>query len=229
MQSLIIRLLLIILLLQECVAFNRIPVRLSPRQSAVTMKYNIHKTVPAFLTAAALTLSIMPPTSSFAVTTNPDAIDIKRVMQEPAQAPGPGAIKYQVLPNGVQYQDAVLGTGASADEGKSVQFQWVMRRQNGYFIDASSNYGSEPFIYKVGNTKKVIPGLDSAIRGMKVGGVRRIVVPPQLAYVAGVEDDAPGPVPNDYGARRQIINIQNTKQTGGAQTVYFEVKLVRVK
>jgi len=60
-----------------------------------------------------------------------------------------------------------------AEVGKTVQFQWVLRRSNGYFVDASSNYDNEPFIYKVGNTKKVVPGLDEAIRGMKVGGVRR--------------------------------------------------------
>ena len=129
------------------------------------------------------------------------------------------------LSNGVQYVDAILGNGEEAQEGRSVQFQWVMRRANGYFIDASSKNEAEPiYIYKVGNLNRVIPGLDSGIRGMKVGGLRRIIVPSELAYIKGVELDSPGPVPFDFGPKRQIINIQNIKQN-----IYFEVKLIKVK
>lgn len=70
------------------------------------------------------------------------------------------------LPSGVEYYDAILGQGDDiVREGSSVQFQWVLRRSNGYFVDSSNNYDKEPFIYKVGNTKKVIKGLDEAIRG----------------------------------------------------------------
>jgi len=159
------------------------------------------------------------------IAANAEAIEIRRVGEEPPQAPSSAfKSKTVTLPNGVQYFDAVLGDGATADQGKSVQFQWVIRRQNGYFVDASSNYNNEPFIYRVGDLKKVVPGLDSAIRGMRVGGVRRIIVPPELAYVGGVETDSPGPIPSDFGPRRQLITIQSTKQT-----VYFEVKLTKVK
>jgi len=162
-------------------------------------------------------------------------IDSQKILQMPivvptavlAEEPPPGPVqsKQVTLPNGVQYFDAVLGTGpGTAEQGKSVQFQWVIRRANGYFVDASSNYNNEPFIYRVGDVKKVVSGLDSAIKGMRVGGVRRIIVPYDQAYVAGVEGDVPGPVPNDFGAKRQILNIQAAKQT-----IYFEVKLVKAK
>ena len=112
-----------------------------------------------------------------------------------------------------------------ANEGKTVQFQWVLRRSNGYFVDASSNYGEapgEPFIYKVGNLKKVIKGLDEGIRGMRVGGVRRMSIPPQLAYQA-VDDAAPGPMPASFGPRRQIITRL------GKETWYLEIALTLVK
>ena len=57
------------------------------------------------------------------------------------------------LPSGVRYYDVINGdaSGLSVEEGGSVQFLWSLRRSNGYFVDASSNYGDEPFIYKVGN------------------------------------------------------------------------------
>lgn len=160
---------------------------------------------------------------------NTEALDLRRVTEQPATAPAPetalSRAKTQTLPNGVQYFDVAVGTeGNPAEEGRSVQFQWVLRRQNGYFVDASSNYNDEPFIYKVGNVKKVVPGLDAGIRGMRAGGVRRIVIPYDLAFTAGVDDSSPGPVPAGFGPRRQIINIQN-----GKQNVYFEIKLTKVK
>ena len=75
--------------------------------------------------------------------------------------------------------------------------------------------------------QKVIKGIDEGIRGMRVNGIRRLSIPPKLAYVEGVDDDKPGPIPNgsfiihmflyhtytlsylwfyiDYGPRRQIL------------------------
>ena len=43
--------------------------------------------------------------------------------------------------SGLEYSDVKLDEGPKALAGKSVQFQWVLRRSNGYFVDASSNYG----------------------------------------------------------------------------------------
>lgn len=136
---------------------------------------------------------------------------------------------FRKLPSGVELNDVKIGDGAIAEEGKTVQFLWVLRRSNGYFVDASSNYqladGTDvPFIYKIGNTKKVkvIEGLDEGIRGMKVGGVRQLKIPPSLAY-REVGDDAPGPMPAGFGPRRQILTrIDNEKW-------YFQVKLLKVK
>ena len=48
-----------------------------------------------------------------------------------------------------------------------------------------------------------LPGLEEAVLGMKKGGVRRIVVPTRLSYTQPLKS-SPGPVPDDYGARRQI-------------------------
>ena len=128
------------------------------------------------------------------------------------------------LPSGLKYYDEVIGDGAEAIEGKSVQFQWVLRRSNGYFVDSSTNYGNnEPFIYKIGNLKKAIKGIDEGIRGMKVGGIRRLAIPPNLAYIEGLEDDKPGPIPSDFGPKRQILTRIDK------EVWYFEIKLVKVK
>ena len=88
---------------------------------------------------------------------------------------------------------------------------------------AKKKYPGEPFIYKVGNTAKIIPGLDEGIRGMKVGGVRKLNTPANTAFVAGVGDGQPGPMPAGFGPRRQILTRI------GTETWYWEIKLLKVK
>ena len=164
------------------------------------------------------------PSTVLAKPTNPDAIDVRRVEQQPAGAPEAPRPKVVTLPSGVQYFDYDLGTGSEiVNEGKTVQFQWVLRRSNGYFVDASSNYDDEPFIYKVGNTKKVIKGIDEGIRGMKVGGVRRMNIPPELAFVEGVGEGKPGPMPQGFGPQRQILTRIDK------EVWYFEIKVTKIK
>jgi FKBP-type peptidyl-prolyl cis-trans isomerase FkpA len=152
-------------------------------------------------------LALRPASANAAPSSNPEAIDVRRVGQEPLSSPPVRADRPIVtLPDGLTYFDYVVGTGPDvADEGKTVQFQWVLRRSNGYFVDASSNYNDEPFIYKVGNLKKAIKGIDEGIRGMRVGGIRRMNIPPALAFVEGVEDGKPGPLPTGFGPKRQIL------------------------
>ena len=125
------------------------------------------------------------------------------------------------LPSGLQYYDAVVGSGPEVVEGKSVQFVWVLRRSNGYFVDSNAEF--EPFIYKVGNLKKVMKGVDEGIRGMKQGGVRRLNIPPNLAFVDGVDDDKPGPIPSGFGPKRQVLTRRDR------EVWYMEVKVLKVK
>ncbi len=128
------------------------------------------------------------------------------------------------LPSGLEYFDVKIGDGEGVvNEGNSVQFQWVLRRSNGYYVDSSGTEPGSEFIYKVGNTKKVIRGIDEGIRGMKVGGVRRLAVPPQLAWVEGLDSSNPGPIPSDFGPRRQIMTRLDK------ETWYFEIKVVKIK
>lgn len=138
------------------------------------------------------------------------------------------------LPSGVSFFDAVEGdkNGAEAKEGKTVQFLWVLRKANGYFVSSSKVESTIPdqeeaLIYKVGNTRKVIAGLDEGIRGMKVNGVRRIIVPISSGYTQGVDDTSPGPIPKDYGPRRQILTT--TERNNPNDYWVFEVKLLKVK
>lgn len=138
------------------------------------------------------------------------------------------------LNSGVTYRDLREGTGdAAVVEGNRVNIQWVLKRSNGYSIDASSNNDSVPFIFLVGSTsgsnQRAIAGLDEGIRGMKVGGIRRIVIPPSLAYIEGLDDDSPGPVPVGFGPKQRIRRVMENRMEVPDETFLLDVKLTRIQ
>ena len=139
------------------------------------------------------------------------------------------------LDSGVTYRDLRDGTGNEvATEGTRVNIQWVLKRSNGYSIDASSNNDGVPFIFTVGGSKqqqRAIAGLDEGIRGMKIGGIRRIVLPPSLAYVEGLNDDgsSPGPVPVGFGPKQRIRRVMENRMDVPDESFLLDVKLTRIQ
>jgi peptidylprolyl isomerase len=84
--------------------------------------------------------------------------------------------------SGLQYQDVVVGTGAEAVVGKSVTVHYTGTLQDGTKFDSSVDR-NQPFTFTLG-AGEVIPGWDEGVAGMKVGGKRKLVIPPELAYGA---------------------------------------------
>ncbi len=81
---------------------------------------------------------------------------------------------------GLKITDLVLGTGAVAEPGMSVTVHYRGTLKDGTEFDSSRKHG-EPFTFRLG-AGQVIPGWDQGVKGMKVGGKRKLVVPPELAY-----------------------------------------------
>ena len=139
------------------------------------------------------------------------------------------------LDSGVTYNDLREGTGEGvATEGKRVNIQWVLKRSNGYSIDSSAQNDGVPFIFVVGNSKqgkenRAISGLDEGIRGMRVGGIRRIVIPPSLSYVEGLGEDSPGPVPPGFGPKQRIKRVMENRMDVPDESFLLDVKLTRVQ
>jgi FKBP-type peptidyl-prolyl cis-trans isomerase FkpA len=77
-------------------------------------------------------------------------------------------------------EDVVVGTGATAAAGDTVTVDYVGAFTNGNVFDSSYSR-SQPFSFRVG-AGQVIAGWDQGVPGMKVGGKRRLTVPPSLAY-----------------------------------------------
>lgn len=84
-------------------------------------------------------------------------------------------------PSKLEIDDIVEGDGAEAETGQSVTVQYVgVAHSTKQEFDASWDRG-EPFTFDLGSGM-VIPGWEEGIPGMKVGGRRRLTIPPDLAY-----------------------------------------------
>ena len=92
----------------------------------------------------------------------------------------------QTTPSGLQYEDTTTGTGAEAKAGQQVTVHytgWLYEGgQAGSKFDSSKDR-NDPFQFSLG-AGMVIRGWDEGVQGMKVGGTRRLVIPPQLGYGA---------------------------------------------
>jgi FKBP-type peptidyl-prolyl cis-trans isomerase len=80
----------------------------------------------------------------------------------------------------LQIQDVVVGTGATVVAGDTVVINYVGSLTDGTVFDASAYHGG-PQTFQVG-VGGLIPGFDQGMLGMKVGGERKLTIPPNLAY-----------------------------------------------
>ena len=89
--------------------------------------------------------------------------------------------------SGLQYEDLVVGTGAEASAGHQVTVHYTGWLQNpdasaGTKFDSSVDR-HEPFVFPLG-AGHVIRGWDEGVAGMRVGGKRKLIIPPTLGYGA---------------------------------------------
>ena len=80
---------------------------------------------------------------------------------------------------GLTIIDLVLGEGDEAESGQTVTVNYTGMLENGEQFDTS--YGRAPFPFPLGGGR-VIKGWDEGVAGMKVGGKRKLVIPPELGY-----------------------------------------------
>ncbi len=90
------------------------------------------------------------------------------------------ADKAQILASGLRVTDIEVGTGPEAVAGQTVVVHYRGTLENGKQFDASYDRG-KPFTFPLGRGQ-VIKGWDEGVQGMKVGGKRKLVIPPELGY-----------------------------------------------
>jgi FKBP-type peptidyl-prolyl cis-trans isomerase FkpA len=108
-----------------------------------------------------------------------------------SSAPGPESFKeyekYKESQSAL-FGDVQQGTGSEATVGKKVAVYYKGWLTNGQLFDQSVN---STFVFKLGD-RQVIPGWEQTIPGMKIGGIRRIIVPPSVGYGAQGQGPIPG-------------------------------------
>jgi FKBP-type peptidyl-prolyl cis-trans isomerase FkpA len=91
--------------------------------------------------------------------------------------------------NGVIIKDVSVGQGVEVKQGDLVSVNYILALADGTVVQNSKDFG-QPFKFTLG-AGEVIPGWELGFAGMKVGGVRTITIPPELAYGA----NQAGPIP----------------------------------
>ncbi len=82
--------------------------------------------------------------------------------------------------SGLQYLDVEVGQGAVAAAGKTVTVHYTGTFPDGKKFDSSVDR-NEPFAFELG-AGHVIKGWDEGVAGMRIGGRRRLIIPPELGY-----------------------------------------------
>ena len=84
--------------------------------------------------------------------------------------------------SGLEYIDIEVGSGQSPQTGQTVSVHYTGWLADGTKFDSSLD-GGQPFSFPIGQGK-VIKGWDEGVATMKVGGKRRLIIPPELGYGA---------------------------------------------
>lgn len=86
----------------------------------------------------------------------------------------------KTMANGLKIEDVKIGTGDTAVKGALISVHYVGTLMDGKKFDSSRDRG-EPFVFPLGQGM-VIQGWEQGFEGMKVGGVRKLTIPPELGY-----------------------------------------------
>jgi peptidylprolyl isomerase len=124
----------------------------------------------------------------------------------PQATPAPANSREVVTASGLRYIDQKIGDGAEAGPGKTVEVLYTGWLEDNTKFDSSLD-PNHPFTFRIG-IDEVIQGWHEGISGMKAGGRRRLVVPPELGY--GRQGAGGGVIP-------------------GNATLVFEVELLTVR
>lgn len=163
-------------------------------------KFNIFTFLGYFLVVGLVTFSII-----YAVNYKSKPVEVKKdVVAESTPISQNDNMQENVTE--LKIEDLIIGTGIEAVSGKVISVHYTGTLTNGTKFDSSKDRG-EPFEFTLG-AGQVISGWDKGFTGMKIGGKRKLIIPPAMGY--GDTGTPGGPIPPNA-------------------TLIFEVELLGVK
>ncbi len=111
------------------------------------------------------------------------------------------------LADGLIIKDIRIGTGPRVTDGQTAVVRYTGMLMNGTVFDASKLHGNQPFPFELG-AGQVIQGWDIGVKGMRVGGIRELIIPPALAYGANSPPGSGIPDNSTLKFRIHLLGIQ---------------------
>ena len=111
----------------------------------------------------------------------------------------------QTMSNGLVIEDIKIGEGQEVEKFNIVTVNYTGLLENGTKFDSSLNPGRTPFRFTVG-AGQVSKGWDESLMGMKVGGKRKLTIPPELGY--GSRDNGPIPANSTLIFEIDLLGIE---------------------
>ena len=111
----------------------------------------------------------------------------------------------QTMNNGLVIEDIKIGDGQDVEKFNIVTVNYTGLLEDGTKFDSSLNPGRTPFRFTVG-AGQVIKGWDEGLMGMKVGGKRKLTIPPELGY--GSRDNGPIPANSTLIFEIDLLGIE---------------------
>ena len=111
----------------------------------------------------------------------------------------------QIMNNGLIIEDIKIGEGQEVEKFNIVTVNYTGLLEDGTKFDSSLNPGRTPFRFTVG-AGQVIQGWDQGLIGMKIGGKRKLTIPPELGY--GSRDNGPIPANSTLIFEIDLLGIE---------------------
>ncbi|KAL1205253.1 Peptidyl-prolyl cis-trans isomerase FKBP17-1 [Cardamine amara subsp. amara] len=151
----------------------------------------------------------------------------------------PALAEFSEIPNsgGVKSLDLRIGDGEVPIEGDQIAIHYYGRlaAKQGWRFDSTydhkdNNGEAVPFTFILGSNK-VIRGIETAVRTMKVGGIRRVIIPPSQGYQNTSQEPLP---PNFFDRQRLFTTIFNPTRLANGEgstlgTLVFDIELVSTR
>ncbi|XP_030476531.1 peptidyl-prolyl cis-trans isomerase FKBP17-1, chloroplastic [Syzygium oleosum] len=138
---------------------------------------------------------------------------------------------------GVRVLDLRIGSGEAPSAGDEVAIHYYGRlaAKQGWRFDSTYDHkdstgDSVPFVFTLGS-ENVISGIQAAVKSMKVGGIRRVVIPPSQGYQSTSQEPIP---PNFFDRQRLFTTIFNPTRLANGEgstlgTLIFDIELVNLR